>query len=150
MIITDREFYGQHSLATPGYVRKRRRAASKQVDLNKLSPGDFVVHRQHGIGRFIKLESLVLNNETREYLLLQYSDGTLRVAADQVGSLTRFRSTGGKVPQLNKLTGQTWEKTKEKVKKSIKKLAVDLLNYMLNAPNSKGFLSLLILLGKRN
>ncbi len=139
VIITDREFYGQHSLATPGYVRKRRRAASKQVDLNKLSPGDFVVHRQHGIGRFMKLESLVLNNETREYLLLQYSDGTLRVAADQVGSLTRFRSAGGKVPQLNKLTGQTWEKTKEKVKKSIKKLAVDLLKLYAQRAQQQGF-----------
>ncbi|MFM6356967.1 MAG: transcription-repair coupling factor, partial [Planktothrix sp.] len=139
VLITDREFYGQHSLATPSYIRKRRRATSKQVDLNKLRPGDFVVHRQHGVGRFIKLESLVINNETREYLVLQYQDGTLRVAADQVGSLSRFRSAGGKVPQLNKLTGQAWEKTKEKVKKSLKKLAVDLLKLYAQRAQQTGY-----------
>ena len=53
-VVTDREFFGQHTLATPGYVRKRRRATSKQVDPNKMKPGDFVVHRSHGIGKFIK------------------------------------------------------------------------------------------------
>jgi transcription-repair coupling factor (superfamily II helicase) len=57
-VVTDREFFGQHTLATPGYVRKRRRATSKQVDPNKMKPGDFVVHRSHGIGKFLKLESL--------------------------------------------------------------------------------------------
>ncbi|MDP5016126.1 MAG: transcription-repair coupling factor, partial [Dolichospermum sp.] len=45
VIVTDREFYGQHSLANFGYVRKRRQAASKQVDPNKLRQGDYVVHR---------------------------------------------------------------------------------------------------------
>ncbi|MDE5111341.1 MAG: transcription-repair coupling factor, partial [Trichodesmium sp. St7_bin2_1] len=79
-VITDREFYGQHTLATPTYIRKRRQPASKQVDPNKLQPQDYVVHRQHGIGKFVKLESLTLNNETRDYLTIQYADGLLRVA----------------------------------------------------------------------
>lgn len=127
VVVTDREFFGQHSLATPSYVRKRRRAASKQVDPNKLQPGDFVVHRNHGVGKFIKLESLTLNHETREYLVLQYADGLLRVAADQVGSLSRFRATGSTPPQLNKMSSKAWEKTKSKVRKAVKKVAVDLL-----------------------
>jgi transcription-repair coupling factor (superfamily II helicase) len=72
-------------------------------------------------------------------LVLQYDDGTLRVAADQVGSLSRFRSTGGKVPQLNKLSGQAWEKTKEKVKKTLKKLAVDLLKLYAQRAQQTGY-----------
>lgn len=139
VLITDREFYGQHSLATFSYIRKRRRAASKLVDPNKLSPGDFVVHRQHGVGKFIKLERLTIDRETREYLLIQYADGTLRVAADQLGALSRFRSGGDKVPELNKLTGQTWEKTKTKVRKAVKKLAVDLLNLYAKRAQQKGY-----------
>lgn len=135
VIVTDREFYGQHSLATPSYIRKRRRATSKQVDLEKLTPGDYVVHRQQGIGKFIKLESLTINQETREYLVIQYADGILRVVADQLGSLSRFRAVGSQPPTLNKLTGASWEKTKNKVKKAIKKLALDLLN--LYAKRSK-------------
>ncbi|MBW4521197.1 MAG: transcription-repair coupling factor [Scytolyngbya sp. HA4215-MV1] len=127
VLVTDREFFGQHTLASPSYVRKRRRAASKQVDPNKLRPGDYVVHRNHGIGKFLKLESLVLNHETREYLVLQYADGLLRVAADQLGALSRFRSVGNKAPELNKMSGKAWEKAKSKVRKAIKKVAIDLL-----------------------
>ncbi|WP_341740014.1 transcription-repair coupling factor [Microcoleus sp. CAWBG640] len=139
VLICDREFYGQHSLATFSYVRKRRRAASKQVDPNKLSPGDFVVHRQHGVGKFIKLERLTIDRETREYLLIQYADGTLRVAADQLGALSRFRTVADQVPELNKLTGQTWEKTKTKVRKAVKKLAVDLLNLYAKRAKQTGY-----------
>ena len=117
VVVTDREFFGQHTLATPSYVRKRRRAASKQVDPNKLQPGDFVVHKSHGVGKFLKLESLTINHETREYLVLQYADGLLRVAADQVGSLSRFRGAGDAVPELNKMSSKAWEKTKSKVRK---------------------------------
>jgi transcription-repair coupling factor (superfamily II helicase) len=139
VLITDREFYGQHSLATFSYVRKRRRAASKQVDPNKLSPGDYVVHRQHGVGKFIKLERLTIDRETREYLLIQYADGTLRVAADQLGALSRFRTVADKAPEINKLTGQTWEKTKTKVRKAVKKLAVDLLNLYAKRAQQTGY-----------
>jgi transcription-repair coupling factor (superfamily II helicase) len=139
-LISDREFFGQHSLATPTYVRKRRQAASKQVDPNKLEPGDYVVHKSHGVGKFLKLESLMLNNQTREYLVLQYADGTLRVAADQLGALSRFRAVGEKAPELNKMSNtKAWEKTKSKVKKAIKKVAVDLLQLYAHRAQQLGF-----------
>jgi transcription-repair coupling factor (superfamily II helicase) len=139
VVVTDREFFGQHSLTTPSYVRKRRRAASKQVDPNKLQPGDYVVHKHHGIGKFIKLESLTLNQETREYLVLQYADGLLRVAADQLGSLSRFRGVGEAAPQLSKMSSKAWEKTKSKVQKAIKKVAVDLLQLYAQRAQQTGF-----------
>ncbi|MGB3310959.1 MAG: transcription-repair coupling factor [Nodosilinea sp.] len=139
VVVTDREFFGQHTLATGGYVRKRRRAASKQVDPNKMKPGDFVVHRSHGIGKFIKLESLVLNHETRDYLVIQYADGILRVAADSVGSLSRYRAASGQAPVLNKMTSTAWEKTKGRAKKAIQKVAVDLLKLYAQRAKMEGF-----------
>ncbi len=139
VVVTDKEFFGQHTLATPTYVRKRRRAASKQVDPNKLEPGDYVVHKSHGIGRFIKLESLTINNETREYLVLKYADGLLRVAADQVGALSRFRAVGDATPELNKMSSKAWDKTKSKVRKAIKKVAVDLLQLYAQRAQQHGF-----------
>ncbi|WOD41389.1 transcription-repair coupling factor [Nodosilinea sp. E11] len=139
VVVTDREFFGQHTLATGGYVRKRRRAASKQVDPNKMKPGDFVVHRSHGIGKFIKLESLVLNHETRDYLVIQYADGLLRVAADSVGSLSRYRAASGQAPVLNKMTSTAWEKTKGRAKKAIQKVAVDLLKLYAQRAKMEGF-----------
>ncbi|MBD2250076.1 transcription-repair coupling factor [Nostoc parmelioides] len=139
VVITDREFYGQHSLATPSFIRKRRQAASKQVDPNKLRQGDYVVHRSHGIGKFVKLESLTINDETRDYIVVQYADGLLRVAADQVGALSRFRATGDKPPELHKMTGKAWDNTKNRVRKAIKKLAVDLLKLYAARSQQQGF-----------
>jgi transcription-repair coupling factor (superfamily II helicase) len=124
VVVTDRELFGQHALASVGYVRKRRRAASKQVDLNKLRPGDYVVHKSHGIGKFLKLETL----ENREYLGIQYADGLLRIPADSFDSLSRYRQTGNRPPELHKMSGKAWEATKNRVRKSVRKLAVDLLN----------------------
>ncbi|MEQ9622667.1 transcription-repair coupling factor [Coleofasciculus chthonoplastes] len=139
VVISDREFFGQHTLATPSYVRKRRRAASKQVDPNKLTPGDYVVHKNHGIGQFVKLESLILNHETREYLVIKYADGLLRVAADQVGALSRYRRADSRAPQLNKMSSKAWEKTKNRVRKTIKKLAVDLLKLYAQRSQQSGY-----------
>ncbi len=134
-IVTDREFFGQHSLATAGYIRKRRRATSKQVDKNKLRPGDYVVHKNHGLGKFIKLENLA----SREYLVLEYADGLLRIPADALDLISRYRHTGTRPPELNKMTGKVWEKTKNKVRKAVKKLAVDLLNLYAKRSELKGF-----------
>ncbi|MEO1393212.1 MAG: transcription-repair coupling factor [Cyanobacteria bacterium J06634_5] len=139
VVVTDREFFGQHTLATPSYVRKRRRAASKQVDPNKLNPKDYVVHRNHGIGQFLRLDSLTVDRETREYLVIQYADGLLRVAVDQMGSLSRYRTSVEQRPQLNKMSGKAWEKTKGKARKAIKKVAVDLLKLYAKRAQMEGF-----------
>lgn len=135
VIVTDREFFGQHTLATPTYIRKRRRATSKQVDLDKLRPGDYVVHKSHGVGKFLKLEPL----ENREYLVIKYEDGLLRVPADSVETLSRYRHTENKAPTLNKMTGQVWKNAKNKVRKTIKKLAVDLINLYAKRAKEMGF-----------
>jgi transcription-repair coupling factor (superfamily II helicase) len=134
-VITDREFFGQHSLATPNYIRKRRRAVSKQVDLNKLTPGDYVVHKTHGIGKFMQLESLA----TREYLVIQYADGLLRVPADSLEVISRYRQTGNKPPELHKMSGKVWQNTKNRVRKSVKKLAVDLLKLYAQRAQTTGY-----------
>ncbi len=135
VVVTDKEFFGQHVLATAGYIRKRRRAASKKVDLQQLHPGDYVVHKSHGIGKFLKLESLA----TREYLVLQYEDGILRIPADSFDSLSRYRHTGSTPPKLHKMTGKTWQKSKQRVRKNIKKLAVDLINLYAKRAKNTGF-----------
>lgn len=139
LLLTDREFFGQHTLATPSYSRKRRRSSAKQVDPNQLKPGDFVVHKHHGIGRFLQLESLVLNNEVREYLVIQYDDGQLRVAADQLNTLSRYRATDASKPALNKMSSKAWEKTRAKVRKALQKVAFDLLELYARRAEQRGY-----------
>jgi transcription-repair coupling factor (superfamily II helicase) len=127
VLVTDREFFGQHSLAASGYVRRRRRAASRTVDPGKMVPGDFVVHRNHGIGRFLRLEKLAISGESRDYLVVQYADGLLRVAADQLGSLGRYRATDASPPELNRMGGTAWNKAKERARKAVARVAMDLV-----------------------
>ncbi|MFN9645174.1 MAG: transcription-repair coupling factor [Cyanobacteriota bacterium] len=139
VLFTDRECFGQHSLAATGFVRRRRRAASRTVDPNRMVPGDFVVHRNHGIGRFLKLEKLVMGGEARDYLVVQYADGLLRVAADQLGSLGRYRATGEGAPELNRMGGTAWQRTKERAAKAIRKVATDLLKLYAERHQIGGF-----------
>jgi len=139
VLITDREFFGQHSLAATGYVRRRRKAASRTVDPGKMQPGDFVVHRNHGIGRFLKLEKLAIGGESRDYLVVQYADGLLRVAADQLGSLGRYRATSETPPELNRMGGTAWSKAKERARKAIRKVAVDLVKLYAERHQAAGF-----------
>lgn len=139
VLITDREFFGQHALASSGYVRRRRKAASRTVDPGKMRPGDFVVHRNHGIGRFLKLEKLAIGGESRDYLVVQYADGLLRVAADQLGSLGRYRATSETPPELNRMGGTAWTRAKERARKAIRKVAVDLVKLYAERHKAPGF-----------
>ncbi|MEN9255294.1 MAG: transcription-repair coupling factor, partial [Gloeomargarita sp. SZTDM-1c_bins_89] len=126
LVLTDRELFGQHRVGTPTLLSRRRSTQALALDPNRLQPGDYVIHRHHGCGRFLGLERLEVGGQTREYLVLQYADGQLRVAVDQVGVLSPYRG-GGSQPELHRLASKTWEKTREKVRKSLKKLAVNLL-----------------------
>ena len=139
VLITDREFFGQQTLTSTGYVRRRRKAASRTVDPNKMRPGDFVVHRNHGIGRFQKLEKLAISGEVRDYLVVQYADGILRVAADQLGSLGRYRANSDSPPQLSKMGGSAWVKAKERASKALRKVALDLVKLYAERHQAPGF-----------
>ncbi len=138
-ILTDKEFFGQQSLINNSYIRRRKKAISKTIDPNKLLPGDYVVHRNHGIGLFIKMEKNSIGGESRDYLVLKYLDGILRVAADQLGSLGRYRSSSEKKPKINKLGGNTWINVKERVRKSLKKVAVDLIKLYAQRDQQIGY-----------
>ncbi len=138
-LITDKEFFGQHNISSNGYVRRRKQSQSKKIDPNKMKPGDFVVHRNHGIGLFQNIQKLNINGESRDYLVIKYMDGKLSVAADQLGSLGRYRSSNSKTPTISKLGGANWNKLKAKAKKSVKKVAIDLIKLYAERTNEKGF-----------
>ena len=139
VLLTDREFFGQQNISNTGYVRRRKNSQSKKIDPNKMKPGDYVVHRNHGIGLFQRIEKLNINGDSRDYLVIKYMDGKLSVAADQLGSLGRYRSSNSKTPTISKLGGANWNKIKAKAKKSVKKVAIDLIKLYAERSKEKGF-----------
>ena len=138
-LLTDKEFFGQHNITSTGYVRRRKQAQSNKIDPNKMKPGDYVVHRNHGIGLFQKIEKLSINGDSRDYLVIKYMDGKLSVAADQLGSLGRYRNSNSKAPTISKLGGANWNRIKEKAKKSVKKIALDLIKLYAERSKEKGY-----------
>ncbi|HET6286567.1 MAG TPA: transcription-repair coupling factor, partial [Amycolatopsis sp.] len=107
----------------------RRRNA---VDPLALKTGDYVVHDQHGIGRFVEMVQRTVAGATREYLLLEYASAKrghpgdrLFVPTDQLDEISRY--VGGELPTLNKLGGSDWKNTKAKAKKAVKEIAAELV-----------------------
>ena len=139
VLITDRELYAQQNLFSNIFIRKRKKSISSKININKINPGDYIVHKNHGIGKFIKIEKINILGEARDYLVIKYLDGKVSVAADQLGSINKYRSSGKIRPRINKLGGTEWEKVKEKNKKIIQKIAIDLLKLYAQREKLKGY-----------
>ncbi|RYG63839.1 DEAD/DEAH box helicase, partial [bacterium] len=106
------------------------------VDPLALRPGDFVVHEQHGVGRFVELVQRTVGTgasaATREYLVIEYASSKrghpgdrLYVPTDQLDQVTKY--VGGEAPSLNKMGGGDWAKTKGRARKAVKEIAAELI-----------------------
>ena len=88
--------------------------------------GDYVVHNQHGVGRYAGMVARAIGGVERDYLLLEYKAGDkLYIPSDQVASIRRY--TGGDSPSLSRLGGTDWAKTRAKVKKAVQEIAQELV-----------------------
>ncbi len=108
--------------------RKRSKTAAFLSDFRDLKPGDFVVHVDHGIGRFGGLQVLDLGPRTGEFMLLFYADESkLFVPVERLDLVQRYSSAEGHQPQLDRLGGIGWQKTKAKAKRAMRDMADELL-----------------------
>jgi transcription-repair coupling factor (superfamily II helicase) len=124
-LLTDSEVFGfakQRRLAP-------RRFAHREAFLTELSPGDYVVHIEHGIARFAGLTHKTLDGNEREYLELRYAQGDrLFVPTDQVDRVSRYVGPGDYTPALTRLGSGDWVRTKERVRRAVGDLARELLS----------------------
>ena len=127
---------GRVALATDaelmGFVRKRRalrQSASHRAQfLAEVSPGDFVVHSEHGIARFAGIVRRSVGDEQRDYLQLNYAgDDRLYVPIEQVDRVTRYVASSGHIPRLTRLGTQEWARTRARVREAVGDVAADLL-----------------------
>ncbi|MGH2502261.1 MAG: CarD family transcriptional regulator, partial [Ktedonobacterales bacterium] len=124
-LFTDAEIFGW---ARGHLGDQRKRAVTPAAFLAELRPGDFVVHQEHGIGRFDGLIKLDSGEVEREYLLIAYA-GTdkLYIPTDQLDRITRYIGMGDAAPMLSKLGGAEWARAKQRAKESAREIAGDLL-----------------------
>ncbi|MGC6491000.1 MAG: transcription-repair coupling factor [Flavobacteriales bacterium] len=108
--------------------------------LNRLEPGDFVTHIDHGIGKFAGLHAIEVNNKKQEAIKLLYKDGdTLFISIHSLHKISKYSAKDGVEPKTNKLGSGAWQKTKAKTKKRVKTIAYDLIQLYAKRKEQKGF-----------
>ncbi len=108
--------------------RRRSKSAAFLSDFRDLKGNDFVVHIDHGIARFGGLQILDLGKRTGEFMLLYYADDAkLYVPVERLDLVQRYSSAEGHQPQLDRLGGLGWQKTKAKAKRAMRDMADELL-----------------------
>jgi transcription-repair coupling factor (superfamily II helicase) len=108
--------------------RARSRTAAFLSDFRDLKADDFVVHVDHGIGRFGGLQTLDLGTRSSEFMLLYYAeDSKLYVPVERLDLVQRYSSAEGHQPTLDRLGGLGWQKTKAKAKRAMRDMADELL-----------------------
>jgi transcription-repair coupling factor (superfamily II helicase) len=140
-VLTGEDLSGQKSSTRD--MRKMPARRKKQIDPLELKAGDFVVHEQHGVGRFIEMKQREVGGATREYLVLEYGASKkgsppdrLYVPADALEQVTRY--VGGEAPSLDRLGGADWTNRKAKAKKAVRQIAAELIKLYAARQATKG------------
>lgn len=137
-IITENELFKKKQAR----VRKAQTISNAERIKNyqELKVGDYVVHRNHGIGKYIGIETLKVNTLHKDYMLIKYSgDDKLYVPIDQIDLVQKFVGSEGKEPRLYKLGGTEWTKVKRKVQSSVEDIADELIKLYAERQAQKGY-----------
>lgn len=145
VLVTESEILGQRPARKSRGPRRQAGAAETGDDwaglqaLSDLSPGDVVVHMDHGLGKYLGIERLSLSGAPADFLLLEYANkDKLYLPVYRLNVIQKHSSHGESVP-LDKLGGQQFQKTKEKVRESVRRLAVDLVKLYAERTIRTGF-----------
>ncbi len=135
IVLTDNELFG--------LVKQRRLFKKRPVRhhrfITELTAGDFVVHIDHGIGKYTGLVTLSTEGLNREYLVLEYSAGDkLYVPTDQFDRVSPYIGGTDQAPSLNRLGTQEWTLAKQRIKKSVIEMAEELLKLYATRETARG------------
>lgn len=127
--LSETDIFGETTAPEPAETRRRKsRLGAFISDFRDLKPGDFVVHVDHGIGRFAGLETITTQGSEREFMLLVYADeAKLFVPVERADLISRYSSGEATAPTLDRLGGIGWQKTKAKAKRAMRDMADELL-----------------------
>ncbi len=122
-VFTETELYGRTKVRRP-----RRRTSRIALDWRELSIGDYVVHANHGVGQFMGIKNMTVNEATRDYLYIRYAaNDALYVPTDQVDMVEKYVGPEGIRPSLQRLGTGEWQRIKARVKKSVEDMAGNFL-----------------------
>ena len=130
VLLTGEDLAGQKSSTRD--MRRMPARRKRQIDPLELVAGDYVVHEQHGVGRFVEMRQREVQGAVREYLVLEYGASKrggppdrLYVPADSLDQVTRY--VGGEQPSLDRLGGADWSKRKNRARRAVREIAAELI-----------------------
>ncbi len=139
-------FFGAQDLFEDSEVVVKRPLKQKSVmsaflsDFRDLAVGDYVVHVEHGIARYLGLKEIAQGDSTGEFMVLEFAEAAkVYVPLTRLDLIQKYRSTeGGAAPPLSKLGGTAWAKTKARVKKAMQDMADELLKLYASRKTAQG------------
>ena len=140
-IFTDHQLFDRfHKYSLKSDKARSGKVALSLKELNQFTPGDYVVHTDHGVGRFAGLMRVPNGDTTQEVMKLVYqNDDVVFVSIHSLHKVSKYKGKEGEAPRLNKLGTGAWEKLKDRTKKKIKDIARDLIKLYSQRREEKGF-----------
>ncbi|MDQ0220896.1 transcription-repair coupling factor [Peribacillus cavernae] len=137
-VITEQELFNKK---TKRSVRRQKLSNAERIkSYSELKVGDYVVHVNHGVGKYLGIETLSINGVHKDYLHIRYQgDDKLYVPVDQIDLVQKYVGSEGKEPKLYKLGGSEWKRVKSKVQSSVQNIADDLIKLYADREAAKGY-----------
>ena len=146
-MLTENDLAGQRTTADRRAAQRMPSRRKKTIDPLELAPGDFVVHEQHGVGRYVEMMQRTVGSgqqrATREYLVIEFAPSKrgqpgdrLYVPTDQLDQVTRY--VGGEQPTLDKMGGGDWARRKGRARKAVRQIAAELIKLYAARQATKG------------
>lgn len=140
-IFTDHQIFDRfHKYSLRSEKARSGKVALSLKELNQFIPGDYVVHIDHGVGRFAGLVRIPNGDTTQEVIKIVYqNEDVVFVSIHSLHKVSKYKGKDGEPPRLNKLGTGAWEKLKERTKSKIKDIARDLIKLYARRREEKGF-----------
>lgn len=138
VVLTEKELFAKVPKKRPRQQHVEN--AERLKSYTELKTGDYVVHVNHGIGKFIGMTTMEVDGVHQDYMTIQYKgSGQLFIPVTQLNLVQKYVAAEGKSPKLNKLGGSDWAKTKKNVASKIEDIADDLIELYAKREAEKGF-----------
>ena len=138
LILTDEKVFGSKARLSSKY--KLSVETKRLKSISELKIGDYVVHADYGIGKFIETKTMTLGNHTNDYIHIQYAgDQSVYILVENLYVLSKYAGSESYVPKLSSLNTKEWAKTKASAKKKVQELATRLLNLYSIREKVEGF-----------
>jgi transcription-repair coupling factor (superfamily II helicase) len=138
-VITEQEIFKQIKFQRTRFrsiIQSSKPIASKE----DLKIGDYVVHYDYGVGRYLGIKTVELKDVRNDYIMLQYANMELYIPVEKITLLEKYQGSEGVVPKLTSIGKGEWEKKKKRIKEKLESIAADIISLQAKREENKGFL----------